>query len=188
MERDDLFRRSFEAATTYLGLSRERAEAVVKELVKAGEVSRTQAQRVIEELVDRSRQGTEEARELIRREIAQQLTALGVATKDDISRLEAKLDQLLVKPAPAPARRSTKKGSKSGGLRAAATSKRVAKTTDKSAEKAPPADEAGPRPTTPPPAPVGDPDIPPPPAEPEAKAAGKTPTKRAPRGRAAFPS
>lgn len=94
MGRDDLFRRSFEAGTAFLDMSRERAEALVKDLVKAGEVQKGKAQKAIDELLERSRKSGEELRQLIRREISEQIGALGLATRDDISRLEARLVEM----------------------------------------------------------------------------------------------
>jgi polyhydroxyalkanoate synthesis regulator phasin len=94
MGRDDLFRRSFEAGTAFLDMSRERAEALVKDLVKAGEVQKGKAQKAIDELLERSRKGGEELRQLIRREISDQIGALGLATRDDINRLEARLAEM----------------------------------------------------------------------------------------------
>lgn len=101
MGRDDLFRRSFEAGTAFLDMSRERAEALVKDLVKAGEVSKGKAQKAIDELVERSRKGGEELRQLIRREISDQIGALGLATSDDIARIEARLEGMASAPGPA---------------------------------------------------------------------------------------
>jgi polyhydroxyalkanoate synthesis regulator phasin len=92
MARDDLFRRSFEAGTAFLDMTREKAEALVKDLVKAGEVKKGKASKLIEEVLERSRRGTEELVSLIRREIGEQVAALGLATKDDLARLEARLE------------------------------------------------------------------------------------------------
>lgn len=91
MGRDDLFRRSFEAGTAFFDMTRERAEALVKELVKAGEVQKGKAQKAIDEVVERSRKGAEELRQLIRREIADQIDAMGLATRADVERLESRL-------------------------------------------------------------------------------------------------
>ena len=98
MARDDLFRRSFEAGTAFLDMTREKAEALVKDLVKAGEVRKGKAQRLIDDLLERSRKGTEELRHLVRKEIAEQVGALGLATKDDIARVEARLDGFTTPP------------------------------------------------------------------------------------------
>src|SRR5205085_4279820 len=88
----ELLKRSLEAGTSFIDMSRERAEVMVKELVDAGVVRKGQAEKAIDLVVERSRKRTEALGGLIRREVADQLSAFGVATKADISRLESKLD------------------------------------------------------------------------------------------------
>jgi hypothetical protein len=70
-------------------MTRDRAEAIVKDLVKAGEVQQKQAQKQVDDLVERSRKNTEALLEVVRREVTTQLSAMGLATRDDIARLEA---------------------------------------------------------------------------------------------------
>ncbi len=92
MAKNDLFKRSLDAGTSFVNLTRERAEAVVKEWVEAGDLGRGKAKKAVEELLDRSHQVTDELRGLVRREIGEQLAALGVATRDDLARIEAKIE------------------------------------------------------------------------------------------------
>jgi polyhydroxyalkanoate synthesis regulator phasin len=139
MARDDLFRRSFEAGTAFLDMTRERAEALVKELVKAGELQKGKAQKAIDEVLERSRKGAEELRDLIRREVNDQMTTLGLATKDDIARLEAKLEASAARSAtagPDPVTQPTKTPpvTKAGPAKAAPAKK--AKAAAKAAEAA----------------------------------------------------
>ncbi|HEX6596895.1 MAG TPA: hypothetical protein VF045_08165 [Acidimicrobiales bacterium] len=91
MARDDLFRRSFEAGTAFLDMTREKAEALVKELVKAGDVKKGKASKIIDEVLDRSRRATDELVQIVRREIGEQVAAMGLATKDDLDNLEQRL-------------------------------------------------------------------------------------------------
>jgi polyhydroxyalkanoate synthesis regulator phasin len=99
---DDLFKRYLEIGASVLGMTRERAESIVRDLVASGEVAKGQATKAADWLVERGRTGSEEITELIRREIRQQVTALGLATKDDVARLEAEIAELRAS-APAPA-------------------------------------------------------------------------------------
>src|SRR5438046_2460947 len=117
MPGDDLFKRYLEIGASVLGMSRERAESIVRDLVASGEVAKGQATKAADWLVERGRSGTEELAELVRREIRQQVTALGLATKDDIARLEARLDEA---PAASQARAAAKVARKPRG---AATTK-----------------------------------------------------------------
>ncbi|MGI9023283.1 MAG: phasin family protein [Acidimicrobiales bacterium] len=92
MAKNDLFRRTIDAGTAFVDMSRERAEAVVKEWVDAGDLARGTAKNAVDDLLDRSRRVTDEVANMIRREISAQLAALGVATREDLARLEAKID------------------------------------------------------------------------------------------------
>ena len=91
MPENDMLRRYLDAGMAFTQLTRARAQAIVKDLVRAGEVQREQTQERVEELMDRSRKNTEQLLELVRKEIRQQLGAMGLATKDDIARLERKI-------------------------------------------------------------------------------------------------
>ena len=150
MARDDLFRRSFEAGTAFLDMTRERAEALVKELVKAGEVRKGKAQKAIDDVLERSRKSADDLRQLIRREIADQVGALGLATKEDIARLEARLESAAAAavPPPSPAPTKAPPVKRAGAVKAA---KPAATATTPKAPKA--AGKRAAPPPTPPPTP-----------------------------------
>jgi polyhydroxyalkanoate synthesis regulator phasin len=93
MAQNDLLKRYLEAGMSFTQMTRSRAEGIVKDLVKAGELQREQTQERVDDLVDRSRKNTEHLMSLIRREVSQQLSGMGLATKDDLARLEAKLSR-----------------------------------------------------------------------------------------------
>jgi polyhydroxyalkanoate synthesis regulator phasin len=99
MAAGDPWKRYLDAGLAFTQMTRDRAEKVVKEFVRAGEVQREQAQERVEELLDRSRKNTEQLAAVVRGEITKQLSALGLATKEDIARLEAKI-KAATKPAP----------------------------------------------------------------------------------------
>src|SRR5437868_14918791 len=94
MAQRDVWRRYLDAGMAFTEMTRARAEAIVKDLVKAGEVPRQRAQETIDDLLDRSRKNTEAVGALVRAQVQDQLHSLGIATKDDIARLEAKLDKV----------------------------------------------------------------------------------------------
>jgi polyhydroxyalkanoate synthesis regulator phasin len=79
-------------ATSFLDMTRQQAESMVKEWVDAGDLGRGTAHKAVDDLLQLSRKGREELSGLVRREVRNQLAALGVATKDDVARIEAKLD------------------------------------------------------------------------------------------------
>ena len=100
MPGEDLFKRYLEMGASVLGMSRERAESIVKDLVASGEVARGQASKAADWLVERGRAGADELSELVRREVRQQVAALGLATKDDLDGLEARLTGSAAGPPP----------------------------------------------------------------------------------------
>ena len=78
MAAQDPFKRYLDAGLEFTELTRKRAELIVKELVKAGEVQREHAQQRVDELVDRSRQASAAFAEAVRSEVTRQLTDLGL--------------------------------------------------------------------------------------------------------------
>ena len=149
MPQNDFLKRSMDAGMAFTQLTRARAEAIVKEWVKAGDIQREQAQERVDDLVERSRKNTEQFMETIRKEISRQLSTLGFATKDDLAKLEARLTK---GAASRPAAKTTAKKApaKSAPAKKASGAKTTAK---KAASPAQPATPAGGAPTTPPAAP-----------------------------------
>ena len=94
MAGDELFKRYLEIGASVLGMSRERAEGIVRDLVASGEVAKGQATKAADWLVERGRAGTDELAEMVRREIRQQIAALGLVTKDDLARVEARIEEV----------------------------------------------------------------------------------------------
>lgn len=92
MAQNDMLKRYLDAGVAFTKMSRSRAEGIINDLVKAGEIQREQAQHRVDELVDRSRKNTETFVDMVRTELRKQLGAMGLATKSDISRLEKRLD------------------------------------------------------------------------------------------------
>ena len=92
MPQNDMLKRYLDAGIAFTQMTRARAEGIVKDLVKAGELQREQTQERVDELVERSRKNTDQLLDLVRTEVRQQFAAMGLATKDDIARIEARLN------------------------------------------------------------------------------------------------
>jgi polyhydroxyalkanoate synthesis regulator phasin len=107
MAENDLLKRLLDAGMTFTAMTQARAEDLIRDLVRAGEVQAEQAQSVIDELVDRSRRNSERLIDAVRSEIRQQVAGLGLATKDDVERLERRIAD--VSAAAAPAARGARK-------------------------------------------------------------------------------
>ena len=110
MAQTDLLKRYLDAGVTFTQLTQQKAEAIVKDLVKAGEVQTGEAGKRVEELLERSRQSTEGLVELVRGEVRSQVSKLGLVPKKEVDALRKELAALkaqqprtVVKKAPATA-------------------------------------------------------------------------------------
>lgn len=95
MDQSNPLRRYLDAGMALTQLTQARAEALVKEFVSAGELQADQAQAAVADVIERSRQNTERLFEQVRQELRDQANALGLATKDDISRIEEQIRSLV---------------------------------------------------------------------------------------------
>jgi polyhydroxyalkanoate synthesis regulator phasin len=125
-------------------LTRHRAEQIVKDLVKVGDVRKGQASGVVKDLLDRSKQNRQEIIKLVRGEIRNQIEALGVATKRDFERLERRVTRLETRGEKAADKSAVKGTGKSSKKKTAKkTAKRTAKkTTERSSSTKAPVSEA----------------------------------------------
>lgn len=78
MAASDPWKRYLDTGMELTNLTRERAEKIVKDFVKAGEVQREQAQQRVEDLLERSRKMSTALGETVRAEVTRQLTDLGL--------------------------------------------------------------------------------------------------------------
>jgi polyhydroxyalkanoate synthesis regulator phasin len=129
-----------DAGAEFVAMTRAQARKRAKELVSQGQLAQEQVQGFVDDLVDESRKRTDVLLEIVRKEIQRQVKTLGIATKEDLARLETKLAKQK-KPAKAAAKASGKKtsskakgaSSKPAGSKKAGSTKQSAK---KSAKKA----------------------------------------------------
>ena len=134
MAQNDLLKRYLDAGLAFTALTQSRAEALVKDLVKAGEVQADQARDAVVDLLERSRKNSEKLLETVRTEVRQQITSLGLASKDDLDRIEQRVSSLLgaatgpAKKAAGGAKQATKKApAKKATTKKATTKKAPAK-------------------------------------------------------------
>jgi polyhydroxyalkanoate synthesis regulator phasin len=127
-------------------LTKHRAEQMVKDLVKGGEIGPKGASSLVKDLVDRSRENRKELVRFVRGEIKNQIEGLGLATKRDFERLErrigrledtAKKDREAATSVGSLERRLDKLESSQKTARAKTTAKSTAKTAKKATGRAP---------------------------------------------------
>ena len=154
MAQNDLLKRYIDAGVSFTALTQSRAERLVRELVKAGELQADQAREAVVDLVERSRKSSERLIELISAEVRSQITSLGLASQADLDRIERRVAKLMGKPGPkkpkapehapakkAPAKKATaKKAAKKKAPAKKTAAKKVAKKA--AAKKAPAAPKA----------------------------------------------
>ncbi|MCL4422122.1 MAG: hypothetical protein M1115_02945 [Actinobacteria bacterium] len=123
MASNDFLRRYLEAGMAFSQVTRSRAEEIVRDLVRSGELQRNETQAWVEDLVERSKETTDAVVEMVRTEVNRQLEALGLDNPDELRRLVGSLrewvDQL---PGVAAARKSAKSARKAAGSAAKAAS------------------------------------------------------------------
>ena len=104
MATNDRWQQYLDAGRAWTQMTREQAEAIVRDLVKAGDLQQKRAKKAVDELLERSRKNAEELRKLVRNEIQSQISSLGIATQADLARLERKLTK--ESPAKTPAKKA----------------------------------------------------------------------------------
>lgn len=108
MAQTDLLKRYLDAGMAFTQLTQQKAEAIVKDLVKAGEVPTGEASRRVEELLERSRQNAEDLLEIVRGEVRSQVGKLGLVPKKELDAVKRELAALKAKQSAAAVSGSTK--------------------------------------------------------------------------------
>jgi polyhydroxyalkanoate synthesis regulator phasin len=94
-------------------LTRNRAEAIVRDLINSGDLPGGQATQTVRALMERSKQNRTEILNLVRSEMRNQIEGIGLASKRDIERLERRVARLEDRPtAPTTAKKTRKKSPK----------------------------------------------------------------------------
>ena len=94
MAQNQLLRRYLDAGMQFTQMTQQRAEAIVRDLVKAGELQAEQAQSTVSELVDRSRKNTDRLLDQVRSEVRKQLQTADVVTREAFNQLQGQIDVL----------------------------------------------------------------------------------------------
>jgi len=126
MADSNLLKRFLDAGVAFTQLTQARAEAIVKDLVNAGEVQTSQTQATVAELIERSRENTERLLDQVRTDFRSQVKNMGLATKDDIARLEGQISSLSAAAARAAAVRTAAEKTSAPATAATQASRRTA--------------------------------------------------------------
>jgi polyhydroxyalkanoate synthesis regulator phasin len=150
MTKRDGYQRYLDAGIAFTQMTRSRAEELVQELVKSGEVQGKEARTKVEELIERSRKSSESLLSVVRDEVGNQLHSMGVSNIEDLAKQVASLLGRSSKAASGAARKSAAKkapakkaAAKKAPAKKAAAKKAAAKKAP--AKKAPAKKASGPR-------------------------------------------
>ena len=80
-----------------MSMTRERAEQLFDEAVKRGQEVQANREKFVTQLVDSAKQARANLEETVRKQVHAAMESLKLPTRDDLQRIEAKLDQLLGK-------------------------------------------------------------------------------------------
>ncbi|ALS22847.1 ATP synthase subunit B [Paenibacillus sp. YK5] len=75
-------------------ISKEQVEKLVNEMVKKGELSKEESKDMIHQLIQRGEEEKDGLKRLVREQLKQMTDELNLATKDDIQRLEQRIQNL----------------------------------------------------------------------------------------------
>ena len=141
MAQTDLLKRYLDAGVAFTQLTQSKAEAIVRDLVRAGEVQTGDARQRVEELLDRSRKNTDNLMKLVRDEVNGQVARLGLVPKKDLDAVRRELADLRAAQAKSAVKSAApaKKAAAAPVKKAAPAAKKAASTakkTTKAAKKA----------------------------------------------------
>lgn len=125
MSREEKTKKARGAGADFLELARSKAEEFLKELSRSGE----SAQEALDDLAQGGRRSTDRLVDAIRSEVARQLGALGLVTKEDLVDLERRIEERFGVPSGdvAPVRASSVEGSEAAEVPAPGPAGRAAK-------------------------------------------------------------
>lgn len=87
------WKRLFDNGRQFTEDRRSQARQLASELVAQGQHTTSQVSAAVEELFERSRRRTDDLQDTVRTGVQRQLSALGIATKDDVAALERRVTQ-----------------------------------------------------------------------------------------------
>ena len=90
----ELIRRGILLGLGAISLTQEKAKAFVDELVQRGEVTKDEGGKLVNEMLDKAKEQEKTITEKINVEIRKVIDSLGVASKEDVAKLERRIEEL----------------------------------------------------------------------------------------------
>jgi polyhydroxyalkanoate synthesis regulator phasin len=89
--------RLMEAGLGAVSITRERAEKIFDEMVRRGQMEKTGREQFVNDLVNAAGETRNDLEGLVADQVHKVLVRLNLPTREDLARLEAKIDQLLAR-------------------------------------------------------------------------------------------
>jgi len=80
-----------------LSMTRERAEQIFDDYVRRGQVEKERRTGFVREMVEKAEKSRQDFENLITRQVREAVDKLNLPTRDDLARIEAKLDAVLAR-------------------------------------------------------------------------------------------
>jgi len=91
---DQLLRKLFLSGLGLFAFTQEKIEELVEEMAKKGEIAWSEKEDLLGELIKRGKEQKVEVERRIGEKVEEMLSRVNIASKDDIERLEKKIDEL----------------------------------------------------------------------------------------------
>lgn len=91
---ESLFEKAFLAGLGLLDLTREKAEKIVEELVKKGEVAKEKQPEFVKRLLERTEKGRKEIEKIVEDATTKVMKKIDIPSRSDIEKLTKKIEEL----------------------------------------------------------------------------------------------
>ncbi len=92
----DLIRRTLLFGIGAVAITADRAQEIVNDLVERGEITTEQGKSMVKELMKRGTEARKQLRDMVKVEVKKALEEADISSKQDIKRLEDKIDRLIL--------------------------------------------------------------------------------------------
>ena len=90
----DSIHKMFLAGVGLAAMTKDKIDEHVKELVEKGKLSEKEGREIADEMLKKSKQAKDDLEKQVEKQVQQSLQALQIASKEDIEKLEARIEKL----------------------------------------------------------------------------------------------
>lgn len=90
----DIIDKVFNLGIGAIVMTKEKAESIVNDLIRSGEVGQEEAKKMVRELMEKGEKRKAELREEIKRTVREYISEMNIASKTDVKNLESEIELL----------------------------------------------------------------------------------------------